>query len=109
MARYSMTYEGVKDRLKSIVEWLEGTNTTDWKGQADLTREFITALEEMLTPIPRRDIAGSDEEEFAENPDTENLQTAKHHAMAMRRAILTKNRATALKSGKAALAALTNI
>jgi len=102
-----MTYDGTKDLLKNIVEWLGGTDTAGWDDQGALAAECVSNLKRMLRPIYRPDKTGSlDAEPPIDNPYAEQLETALPHAEALLRTIRTRDRAAALRNGKAAFAAM---
>lgn len=102
-----MMYDGTKDSLKNIVEWLEGTNNDGWRDQRELAEECVSDLRRMSRPIYRPDKTGSlDAEPPIDNPFAENLERAIPHAQALVRALERRDRSAALNSGRAAFAAM---
>jgi hypothetical protein len=101
-----MWYDGTKDLLKNIVEWLEGSDESDWEGQTAFAVECISDMRRMAQPIRRNDKPVSFAEEMFESPVAGKLSKAIPHAEAMLRSMRSRNRAAALQSGKAALAAM---
>ena|ERR1039458_1730730 len=102
-----VTYDGTKDSLRNIVEWLEGTETAGWDDQAALAAECVSDLKRMLRPIYGPDKTGSlDAGPPSDNPYAEQLETALPHAEALLRTIRSRNRAAALSNAKSAFAAL---
>ena len=96
---------GSKDSLKTILEWLDGTDEAGWERQIEVGEECRADMERMARPTYRRDKAA-----YAQgpqrNPDAPRLNRAIPHVRAMLNAMLSRNRAAASEHGKAALAVL---
>jgi hypothetical protein len=100
-------YAGSKDSLKSILEWLEGTDDGGWEDRIELGEECRSDMERMARPMYRRDKTGSRSAQGPErNPYAERLNRAIPHIRAMLTAMRNRNRATALEHGKAAWAVM---
>lgn len=102
-----MLYDGTKDLLKNIVEWLEGSDESDWEGRTAFAVQCISDMRLMAQPLRRNDKPVSFAEEMpVESPVAGKLSKAIPHAKAMLRSMRSRNRAAALQSGKATLAAM---
>lgn len=100
-------YAGSRDSLKSILEWLDGTDEAGWEGQIELGEECRSDMERTARPIYRRDKTGSRSAQGPErSPDAERLNRATPHVRAMLGAMRSRNRAAALEHGRAALAVM---
>ena len=100
-------YAGSKDSLKSILEWLDGTDEAGWEGQIELAEESRSDMERLARPVYRRDKAGSRSAQGPErNPDAGRLNRAIPHVRAMLGARRSRNRAAALEHCRAALAVM---
>jgi hypothetical protein len=100
-------YAGSKDSLKSILEWLDGTDEAGWEDHIELGEECRSDMERMARPIYRRDKTGSRGAPGPErNPDAERLNRATPHVRGMLGAMRSRNRAAALEHGRAALAVM---
>jgi hypothetical protein len=96
-------YADSKDSLKSILEWLDGTDEGGWEDQIELGEECRSDMERMARPIYRRSRSAQGPER---NPDAERLNRAIPHIRAMLTAMGSRNRAAALEHGRTALAAM---
>ncbi len=92
-----------KETLKSILEWLDGTDEDGWDRQIDLGEECRSDMERNARPIyaGRRRNQGPQR-----NPDAQKLNRAIPHVRAMIVAMHNRNRAAALEHGRVALAAM---
>lgn len=91
-------YADSKTSLKSIVEWLEGTDDAGWEAQIEAGEGCRSDMERMARPNYRRD--------RDRNPDSGRLNRATPHLRAMLTAMRSRNRAAALEHGRAALAVM---
>ena len=102
-----MMYPVRRDDLKSVLEWLQGNDESQWKYQTSLLSDTIADLQRMARPIRRPDKTGgrSVESNFFSSEATainvampllKNMLSAMHH----------QNRAAAIESGEAALGLL---
>jgi hypothetical protein len=102
-----MWYEGTKEQLKSVICWLESTDEGGWDDQIDMVEVCIADMDQMARPVYRQDkSAGFGQEPPKENPVLPNLNRATPEVQAMLRAMQDRDRAEALKHGRAALAEL---
>ncbi len=92
-----------RDKLKSILEWLAGTDEAEWERQIESGEECRSEMERMARPVYGRTRRSQGPER---NPDTPKLNRAIPHVRAMLTAMRSRNRAAALEHGKAALAAM---
>lgn len=96
---------GSKDSLKTILEWLDGTDEAGWEDQIGLGEECRADMERMARPSYRRDKTAYGQGP-QRNPDAPKLNRAIPHVRAMLNAMRIRNRAAASEHGRAALAAL---
>ena len=96
-------YADSKNSLKSILEWLAGTDEVGWEQQIELGEECRSEMERMARPVYGRGKRGSGPER---NPDAPKLDRAIPHVLAMLTAMRSRNRTAALEHGRAALAVM---
>lgn len=96
-------YADAKNSLKSIVEWLDGTDEAEWEHQVDLGEQARSDMERMARPIYSGARKGSHAFGPERNPDAGKLNRATPHVRAMLTAMRSRNRTAALEHGRAAL------
>src|SRR5262245_8921475 len=100
-----MLYDSTKTLLRSIVQSLEAVDRLGWDDLIESGKECLYEMHQMTKPSYRAHRgAGSDAKFPMRIPDSEGLRRAMPHVKSMVAAIRCKDRATALESGKAALA-----
>ena len=111
-----MMYNNLEYLLPNVIEWLEGTvqagsnDGAGWGDQIGTVKECLYEMGKMAQPKPRPDQTGSFAEELPiENPFAENLNGAMPEVRAMLQAMQKRDRAAAIKCGKASVAFLKTI
>ena len=100
-------FADAKNSLKSILEWLDGTDEAGWEHQIELGEECRSDMERIARPIYRGAKArGHGALGPERNPDAGRLNRAVPHVLAMLAAMRKRNRAAALAHGRAALAVM---
>jgi hypothetical protein len=99
-------YADAKDSLKSILDWLAGTDETSWERQIELGEQCRSEMERMARPIYSGARKGSHTFGPERNPDAGKLNRATPHIRAMLSAMRNRNRAAALEHGRAAMAVM---
>lgn len=102
-----MLYDSTKTLLRNIVQRLEAPDKAGWDDQIESGKECLYEMHQMCLPSHR---AYKTDSLNSKSPGqiqlSERLQRAMPHAKSMVRAIRRRDQATALESGKAALAEL---
>jgi len=99
-------YADSKNSLKSILEWLDGSDHAGWERQIELGEECRSDMERMARPIYGGARKGSHQFGPERNPDAGKLNRAIPHVRAMLTAMRNRNRAAALEHGRAAVAVM---
>ena len=92
-----------KDKLKSILEWLAGTDETGWEGEIELAETCRPDMERIARPLYGRTKRFQGPER---NPDALRLNRTIPHVRAMLTAMRSRNRTAALEHGRLALTAM---
>jgi hypothetical protein len=102
-----MMYSASREDLKTVLEWLHGSDESQWKIHTDLLSEAISELQSMARRVHRPEKSGnrSMESDFVP-PGADEINTAIPHLTKMLGAMRSQNRPAAIKSGEAALALL---
>jgi hypothetical protein len=96
-----------KNSLKSILDWLDGTDETGWERQIEIGEECRSDMDRLARPIYTGAKARSHGALGPErNPDTGKLNRAIPHVRATLSAMRSRNRAAALEHGWAAMAVM---
>jgi hypothetical protein len=99
-------YAEAKNSLKSILDWLAGTDHAGWERQIELGEQCRSDMERLARPK----YSGSRKESHSlgpeRNPDAGKLNRAIPHVRAMLTAMRNRNRAAALEHGRAAMAVM---
>ncbi len=93
-----------KDKLKSILEWLGGTDEAGWEAQIEVAEGCRSDMEREARPVYGRGARRALGPE--RNPDAARLNRAAPHVRAMLTAMRNRNRAAALEHGRAGLAVM---
>jgi len=102
-----MLQESTKTLLIKLVLSLESAGDTGWDDQIEFGKECLYEMHQMTRPsFQAYRMASSDAKWPAHLPNSVKLNRAMPHVKAMVRAIRRRDQATALVSGKAALAAM---
>jgi len=105
-----MLHDSTKTLLRSIVQSLEAVDRLGWDDLIESGKECLYEMHQMTKPSYRAHRgAGSDAKFPTRIPDSEGLRRAMPHVKSMVAAIRRKDQATALESGKAALAQANDI
>ena len=99
-------YADAKNSLKSILDWLDGTDEAGWERQIELGEECRSDMERMARPIYSGARKGSHAFGPERNPDAGKLNRAIPHVRAMLTAMRNRNRTAALEHGRAAMAVM---
>ena len=99
-------YADAKSSLRSILDWLDGTDEMAWERQIELGEECRSDMERMARPIYSGARKGSHAFGPERNPDAGKLNRAIPHVRAMLTAMRNRNRAAALEHGRAAMAVM---
>jgi len=100
-------YSDAKNSLKSILDWLAGTDEGGWEHQIELGEQCKSDMERLARPIYRGAKARSHGALGPErDPNAGKLNRATPHVRAMLTAMRNRNRAAALEHGRAALAVM---
>ena len=102
-----MMYSASREDVKIVLEWLHGSDESQWKIHTDLLSEAISELQGIARRVHRPEKSGSRsiESDFLP-PGADEINTAMPHLMKMLGAMRSQNRAAAIKSGEAGLALL---
>jgi hypothetical protein len=92
-----MMYSASREDLQTVLEWLRGSDESQWRYQTTLLSDMISDLQRMARRSMESDFVprGADE-----------INTAIPHLMKMLGAMRSESRAAAIKSAEAALALL---
>ena len=102
-----MLQESTKGLLSQIIKRLETTGEVDWDDQGQSGRECLYEMHQMTRPsFQAYRVESSDAKWPSHLPNFAKLNKALPHVKAMVTAIRRQDRAAALISGKAALAAM---
>src|SRR5579864_4979338 len=102
-----MMYSASREDLKTVLEWLRGSDESQWKYQTTLLSDMISDLQRMAPRVHRPEKSGSRsmESNFVP-PGANEINTAIPHLRKMLQAMHSRNRDVAIESGEAALALL---
>jgi len=103
-----MMYSASREDLKTVLEWLRGSDESLWQYQTTLLSDMISDLQRMAPRrIHRPEKSGSRsmESDFVP-PGADEINTAMPHLMKMLGAMRSQNRAAAIASAEAGLALL---
>jgi hypothetical protein len=97
----------MRSELKSIVQWLEGTDETYWASKIALAKNCLATMRQRTKPIndPGKPGSGSAQARVV-SPDLGKLNRAIPHVESMLYAMRRKERVKALESGRVAVAEL---
>jgi hypothetical protein len=102
-----MLQESTKALLIKIVQSLESAGEVGWDDQIEFGKECLYEMHQMTRPaFQAYRMEGTDSKWPIHIPDCTKLNQAMPHVKAMVSAIRRRDQATALVSGKAALAAM---
>ena len=102
-----MLYASTKTLLRSIVQSLETTDSSEWDGQIEAANQALYEIYQMSKPQRRAyQKERSDAKWPSQVPDSTRLSMAVPHVKSMLVAIRRRDQATAIESGRAALAAM---
>lgn len=99
-------YADSKDKLKSIVEWLEKADDAGWEDQIEIAEACRSDMERMARPDYHRGHGRDMMPGTQRDPNAPRLNRAVPHVRAMLTAMRSRNRGAALEHGKVALAAM---
>jgi hypothetical protein len=102
-----MMYSASREDVKIVLEWLHGSDESQWKIHTDLLSEAISELQGMARRIHRPETSGSRsmESDFVP-PGADEINTAMPHLTKVSSAMRSQNRPAAIKSAEAALTLL---
>jgi len=102
-----MLQESTKTLLLTILRSLETAGEAEWDDQIELCRECLYEMHQMTSPSshPYR-IDDADARWPTHMPSSAKLKAAMPHVKSMVSAVRRRDQATAIQSGKAALAAM---
>lgn len=96
-------YTDAKDLLRSVVEWLEGTDQAGWDDQICTAKECLSVMNGWIS-LPDQTRTGTfGEVLLTDDPIVVSLNRAMPEVAAMLSGMHIRNRAVALKHGRAAL------
>jgi hypothetical protein len=98
-----MMYTDAKNSLKSIVDWLDGTDKAGWERQIEFGEQCRSDMERTARPKYSGARKGSHTSGPERNPDAGRLNRAILHVRTMLTAMRNRNRAAALEHGRAAM------
>lgn len=102
-----MMYSASREDVKIVLEWLDGSDESQWNIHTNLLSEAISDLQRMARRVHRPEKSGSRSMESDFVPrGADEIITAVPHLMKMLGAMRSENRAAAIKSAEAALALL---
>jgi len=99
-------YADAKNSLKSILDWLDGTDEAGWERQIELGEECRSDMERMARPRYSGARKGSHAFGPERNPNAGKLNRAIPHVRAMLTTMRNRNRTAALEHGRAAMAVM---
>jgi len=100
-------YADTKNSLKSILDWLDGTDEAGWERQIELGENCRSDMERMARPIYRGAKARSHGAFGPErDPNAPKLNRAIPHVRAMLHSMQNRNRTAAVEHGRAGLAVM---
>lgn len=93
-------YSASREDLQTVLEWLRGSDESQWQYQTRLLADMISDLQRMARRSMESDFVprGADE-----------INTAMPHLMKMLGAMRSQNRPAAIKSGEAGFALLPDV
>jgi hypothetical protein len=102
-----MLYDSTKTLLQGILRTLEAADEAAWDGQIESCNQALYEMHQMSAPSYKPyKTDRSDAKWPSRVPDSEKLIRAMPHVKTMASAIRRRDQATALVSGRAALAAM---
>jgi hypothetical protein len=99
-------FADAKNSLKSILDWLDGTDEAGWERQIELGEECRSDMERMACPIYSGARKGGHTFGPERDPNAGRLNRAIPHIRAMLNAMRNRNRVAALEHGRAGLAVM---
>ena len=100
-------YSASREDFKSVLEWLHGSDESQWEYQTTLLSDTISDLQRMTHPVRRPGRTGTRNVAPAQIPPGANeINSAMPHLTNMLRVMRNRNRPAAIKSGGTALALL---
>ena len=90
-------YSASGEDLQTVLEWLRGSDESQWQYQTTLLSDMISDLQRMARRSMESDLVP---------PGAAEINTAMPHLTNMLRVMQDRNRPAAIKSGEAALALL---
>lgn len=99
-------YAESKESLKSIVEWLDGTDEAGWESRIETGDTAREDMERMARPDYHRGRGRGMAQGPQRDPNASKLNKAIPHVRAMLTAMRSRNRMAALEHGRAALAVM---
>jgi hypothetical protein len=102
-----MVYSATREDIKTVLEWLYGSEQSQWEYQTTLLSDTIGDLRHMASPLRHPDKTGSRSMAPPQiPPGADKINSAMPHLTKMLRAMQSRNRPAAIESGEAALALL---
>lgn len=102
-----MLQDSTKTLLLNILHSLETAGESEWDDQIELSRECLYEMHQMTRPSYHPYRAGDSDARWPPHiPRSAKLKLAMPHVKSMVSAIRRRDQATAIESGKAALAAM---
>ena len=92
-----MMYSASREDLQTVLDWLRGSDESQWRYQTTLLSDMIAEMQRMARRSTESDSAPRIADE---------IKTAVPHLMKMLGAMRSENRGADIKSGEAALALL---
>lgn len=99
-----MLYDSTKVLLRNMLWTLQGTEKVGWEDQAELGRECLYEIHQMARPKYQAYKTDASSKSAMLTPIYERAARAIPHVKSMVKAIRLKDQATAVESGRAALA-----
>ena len=95
----------MQSELKSILQWLEGTDETQWASKIALAENCLATMRQRAKPVKDPSKPGCrSAQPVVVNPDAAKLNKAIPHVETMVYAMHGRDRAKALESAKAVVA-----
>jgi hypothetical protein len=102
-----MTYDGIREDLRGIVGWLEGTDEAGWRYQTESAGECLREMDRLCAPVADPSKAASRAAPAPiYDPATVKVRAARPHVLRMISAMAAHDRAQAVVHGKRALTEL---
>ena len=102
-----MIHLAASEVIKSILDWLQGNDDSNWRDKTMLLSETISELRQISRPIQPRVKTGSRSvEPHVISPQAMRINTVLPHLYKMTYAMQRRNRTAAIEYGKLALEVL---